>query len=76
MSKRQRLIEIQAADVVPAAGDLASFASSTWLLGGHAEPDNMALSNRWIATEFSPAPSYHATGYPLLSWNGTAWVAV
>lgn len=60
-------------------GDLVTVAGSTWILSRSADPDSLGLVRRWIGVPFAQVPalsfSYHATGYPLVTWNGTAWVA-
>lgn len=73
-SRGQRLVDL-GADVAAAAGDLLAWDGSTWLVGGHGDPDPLGLTRRWICTAFEGSPAYHASGYPLLSWNGSAWVA-
>jgi hypothetical protein len=75
MSLRQRLIDLPD-DNLYQAGDLLSWDLDTWLLAGHRDPDILRLSQRWILTAFEVDGSitYHLDGYPLLSWNGAAWV--
>lgn len=62
-----------------ATSDLVTVAGSTWLLSRSADPDSLGLVRRWIGVPFGRVPalsySYHADGYPLVTWTGTAWVA-
>lgn len=71
MSLPQQLVSVQ---IAASAGDLIARDGRTWLLGGVADSDPLGLSQRWIATELQVAVAYHADGYPLVTWSGTAWV--
>jgi hypothetical protein len=73
MSLRQRFIDLQS-DVPVEDGDLLAFDGTTWLFAGYPNPDKLRLSHRWITTLQEGDFTYHPDGYPLLTWNGAAWV--
>lgn len=62
-----------------ASGDLVTVDGTTWILSRSADSDSLGLVRRWIGVPFGQVPalsfSYHASGYPLVTWNGSAWVA-
>ena len=72
-----RLIDLTG--TVAATGDLVTVDGSTWALTRSADPDSLGLVRRWIGVPFGRIPalsySYHADGYPLVTWTGAAWVA-
>lgn len=72
-----RLIDLTGASADK--GDLVTVDGSTWILSRSADSDMLGLVRRWIGVSFGQVPalsfSYHADGYPLVTWNGTAWVA-
>ncbi len=62
-----------------ATGDLVTVSGTTWVLSRSADPDSLGLTRQWIGTPFGVLPplsySYDPSGFPLVTWNGTAWVA-
>lgn len=72
-----RLIDLT--ETTAATGALVTVDGATWVLSRSADPDMLGLVRRWIGVPFAQVPalsfSYHADGYPLVTWNGTAWVA-
>lgn len=60
-------------------GDLVTVDGETWILSRSVDLDSLGLTSRWIGVPFGEVPalsfSYHASGYPLVTWNGAAWVA-
>jgi hypothetical protein len=73
-----RFIEL-AASTGAATGDLVTVSGTTWTISGEPEPDTMGLSRRWIGVPFGVKPvvsfSYHASGYPLVTYTAGAWAA-
>lgn len=58
-------------------GDLVSVGTVTWILGRAPEYDSLGLSATWIGVPLTlrtGSLAYHATGYPLVAWDGVEWV--
>jgi hypothetical protein len=73
-----RFIEL-AASTGTATRDLVTVNGTTWIITGPPEPDVLGLSHRWIGVPLGLKPafsfSYHASGYPLVTYTAGAWAA-
>lgn len=78
MSLDNRFIDL-AATSGAATGDLVTVSGATYILGRSRDPDPLGLSYQWIGVPFGSTPalsfSYHASGYPLVTYTAGAWTA-